>query len=415
MAVESPLPTRARLPELLSALESAQYRWVWLTGMVGLAGTTAHSVAEGWLILELTGSATAVGLVTSLFAAPMTALMLVGGVVADAFDRRRILIAANVIRMALAASLAVLAFQGLVRPWHLYVVALGMGTCLAFAIPAYQALLPLLVPANAVHSAYALQATSMGAASALGRSAGGIMVAALGVATTFAFNVLTHLAPLLAFWRLKVPPQQAQGLTRGGTWRDLGEGLLFLAQRRKLLWAVLLSGAAWSLSMAVVIQAPVFASQALGQGPMAVGFLTGSWFAGSVLGSLASGQAGSRFDPLRLLTGAGALSSVALVAYGLAPTLETALGACFASGALVGAMGVTQSAFLVQATPARLRGRIMSAGVFAQAGPMPLTMLLVGLAGDAVGIRAAIVGTGAALGLGVVILWGGQARPAEAS
>lgn len=391
------------LPQVLTALRSSRFRWLWLAGVISGVGDFAHSVAESWLIFELTGSAIGVGLVMSLFALPMAVLMLFGGVLADMIERRRILIAVMAARMAMVGVVALLTFQGLVQPWHIYVLAFGMGTTLAFSIPAFQALVPSLVHRDAVRSAYALQSTSLNVASALGRGLGGVMVAALGVAVTFTFNAATYLAPLLYYLLLRLPPQPTRGLSWRGTWRDLREGLGFVAEQRRLFSAVLIIGATLSVSFPLVMQAPVFAVRALGEGAAAAGFLMGAWFAGMVAGSLAGGEIGGRFDPLRFLVSTGVLAAAALVAYGLAPNLPIALLACFVGGALTSAMLVVQSAFIVGTTPGELRGRVMSVAMLAQAGPVPLTNLLIGFLAELVGIRWAIIGFSVLLGLAVCI------------
>jgi MFS family permease len=378
--------------DMFAALSNRNYRR-YITGQaVSLAGTWMQTIAQSWLVLELTGSPTAVGAVV---AAQMLPMLLVGpyaGVVADRVDKRRLMIVLQSMMGVLALVLGLLVVTGLVQLWHVYVLAvlLGLNTC--FENPVRQSFVLEMVGPRHLRNAVSLNSVLANAARAVGPGVAGLVIAAGGIGLCFLINAATFVAVVVSLARLdtaalapSVPTPRAPGQLREGLRYVAGEPLIAVPLAMMALVGV------FAYEFQVVL--PVVAQQTFGGDARAYGFLTAAMGAGAVVGGLvvaARGRTG-----LRMLMFTALAFGTAMTLVALAPDLTVAL----AGMALVGAASVaflsTGNSTLQLAAAPTMRGRVLALMGVAFLGSTPIGGPLVGAISQAWGGRVGL-GVGAA-------------------
>ncbi len=382
-----------------SALRHRNYRLFWTGALVSLMGTWMQSTAQSYLVWELTRSALATSLTTLFFSLPSTVLSLVGGVVADRVDRRRLILVTQTVFMLQAVALTALAFTGQIKIWEIYLLALVNGTVMAFDSPGRQSMIPSLVPREDLSNAIALNSTVFNAGRVIGPPLAGFVYAAAGPAWCFAFNSVSFLAILYPLSIIR-PLPVAAGVVRTHPWDDLREGLGYARGHPVVRALLLLVGLVGTLAFTYVVLMPVVASTVLGGGPAENGYLLGSAGVGATLGAL--GVATLRPSrPGRLIVGFGYAASLALVAFMFSRHLALSMALTAVVAGCVMALLATCNATIQGYVPDALRGRIMSIYSLALIGSGPLTAVIAGTLGNSLGAAAAIGLSGFALGLSV--------------
>lgn len=227
------------LGKTFAALKHPNYKkWFW-GQMISLFGTWMQITAQGFLVFQLTGSPLFLGYVGFASGVPTWLFMLYGGVVADRFSRRKVLIITQAVMMVLALALAFLAFTNLVQPWHIIALAFLLGTANAFDAPARQALIHELVGREDLTNAIALNSTMFNSATAVGPAVAGITYAAFGAAWCFVINGLSFIGVIiaLAMMRLKKSEQKHSGKS---TLEDLKEGVKYTFSHKMIRTIILI-------------------------------------------------------------------------------------------------------------------------------------------------------------------------------
>ncbi len=374
------------------------YRLFFSGQVVSVTGTWMQNVATAWLVLELTGSPVAVGLLALVQFLPFTLLSLPAGVLLDRLDARRTVIATQALSLVFAAALAGLTLGGAVELWHVYLITALRGTVLVLDNPGRQALTFQLVGRDELPNAVALNSTLFNAARVIGPAVGGVLVATVGVGTVFALNTVSFLAVLAGLLRMR--ESELFPLARG---EDAAPGLL--GGTREALAYVRRTPAVSAILVAVLLVSmlafnfhvllPVLARETLGAGPEAFGILS-AWFgAGALVGALAAAARG-RASLTIFLAGTAAFGAAQLV---LAPlgSLAGASAAVFVAGLAFTTWISNANASLQLAVPDRLRGRVLGLYFLAFNGSMPFGGLLAGwlAATGGTSLAFAVAGAGA--------------------
>jgi MFS family permease len=369
-----------------------------------------QSVGQAWLVLELTGSAFQLGLVTALQFAPILLLSPVGGAMSDRFPKRRIILLTQATMMGQAFALAALVWTGQARYWHVAVLAAIYGLGRAVDIPARQAYITDLVGRSDLANAVALNSLVFNGARIVGPAVAGLLIARFGVAAAFFLNGLSFVAVLAALLATRTPgdPNPAGQLgIREGVW-----GALVYAGRTPPV--------AFTLSLLVVVSllvlnfnvlVPLVAKDVLNEGAHGFGLLMSSLGAGAVMAAVGLTLLRRGRPSLWALAASAAVlsagtASLALVGHFAATaTLLAVLGCCqilFSTGC---------NTTLQLDTPDALRGRVMGLYALAFAGMTPFGSLLVGAIAQHLGVRAACaLGGGSGLiALGVLVFVGHRA------
>jgi MFS family permease len=359
-----------------------------------------QSVAQGWVVVGLTSSATTVAFVMFVSSLPMIALSLHGGLVADRFSRRKVLIVTQVLLALLAAAYGTLvATHTLTLAW-VYVLALGLGAVIAFDLPAAGAMVPDLVPAADVPRAFALNMAAFHAARLVGPSLAAILIASLGTASAFYVNAISYLAVI---WSLSVirptaqrPAADARGLS------GLVEGLRYI--RATPLTAAIIGFTGISTMFIfplIIVFMPLVVKQVFHGDEKALGSMMSGAGLGAMLGALTLLRVPSRARGVAiLLSAAGA--GVMLFAITLARTPWQATALVPVMSYCV-AVSIGLGATILQITaPGALRGRVLAVHTLMWTGLMPSAALGLGLLADRLDLRATLrLMAGAYLILGV--------------
>ncbi|MFN0094004.1 MAG: MFS transporter [Dehalococcoidia bacterium] len=386
-----------------SALAEPNYRLFFLGQAVSLIGTWMQTVGQGWLVLQLTGSAAALGFVTMLQFLPFTLLSLVGGVLADRLPKRKTLVVLQSFATVQAVVLSAIVVLDVVAIWHIYVLAFCLGLTNALERPTRQSFFSDLVPPERLVNAVALNSTILNLARILGPALGGLMIAITGPQGTFIFNAFSFAAVLAGYAlmdpsRFRTRPRRTGG---GSFFRQIGGGFryAFSAPQPRFILCLVAFVGLFGYNFNVVV--PMVARFILDAGPAQFGLLTSSLGVGALISAFTI--AGVAKQSLRLMLAAATVFSVLLFALGLSHQY-------WLSAALLLGLGVTGTAMMTMANtslqlgaPDELRGRVISIYILLQAGSTPLGGLLVGQLGSHFGVSTALV-VPASLALAGVLL-----------
>jgi len=388
-------------------LRQRDFGLFWLSLLFSAVGSQISTVAVAWQVYEITNSPFQLGLTGLFRALPVMILSLPGGVLADRMDRRKLLIVTQSLAALLALALGLLTSTDQVRVWHIYAVTFLSGAVGIFDAPARTAMIPALVSAEQLASAYALNITWRQIATLAGPFAGGVVIGALGISMAYYIDALSFLAVIicLAFMRRQVKPARDQ---KESPLQSVRAGFNFIRENSVILGL---------MSMDTCVQffgayrsmMPAFARDILGTGPAGLGALLGVPALGALVGSGIVLAAGNPRRKGRLIIGVTLLYTIGLVCFALSRSLTLSLVIVFCLG-LVDAVGETLRDTLVQlTTPDRMRGRVKSFDqVFMSAGTY-MGHAQMGTAATFFGVPGALI-LGGCLGSAGVVLVAKYAR-----
>ncbi|MDP9411736.1 MAG: MFS transporter [Actinomycetota bacterium] len=392
--------TRARR---FAALGSWNFTAIWLGSIVSNAGVQVQEIAKAWLVLQLTDSALALGLIALCYAVPVILLPPVGGLLADRADRVTILKVTGAIMVVEPLALAALLATGNAPLWVLYADTVLVAAVYAFNSPARQALVPALVPREHLLSATSLMSVVWTGTALLGPALGGLLLPLLGAAWLFALNGLTTLAVLVPLFLLRgVRGREADGATRAG--RGVTAGLRFAWGHRPVLGLLGIVACVSLLDGGYQTLLPVFARDVWHAGPDAFGLMRSIPGAGALL-------AGVGLAALREVSGKGTLAVGALLVlcgalagFALSPAYALGLVALFAIGLASSVCATAVQTLLQLSVPGRVRGSVMALNTVAWVGLNSLGGVLGGGLAEVLGARTAVAGSAAAVVLVTPVL-----------
>ncbi len=393
------------------ALRHADYRRFAVGQGISLIGTWMQTIAQGWLVLDLTHSAFAVGLTTTLGTLPILVLTLYGGVVADRVDRRRFIIGFQSVMLVAAAMLAYLTLSGHVTLLWIWVLAVITGIATAFEVPARQSFLVELVPSGDVISAAAFNSTIYNLARVIGPAIAGVVVAAAGAGWAFLVNAVSYVAALVGFARIERRDVRLEFVER----QSVFTGMQFIRSRPEL------EAITWEMVLLTVFTAsfvpmlPVYARQAVHVGAQGFGALTSAVGVGASIGAIAMGALGNTVSRTR----SAAVCGGALAASVLLLSVTTGAGLAFlvlaAAGAAMAGQSIATATMLQLASPSALRGRVMAVYSFVVLGLAPLGAFQAGWLAERLGINWSIAIDGLIGLVGTLVLrkrlWDSREEP----
>jgi MFS family permease len=340
-------------------------------------GSWMQSIAESWLVYRLTGSAFLLGATAFASQIPVFLVAPLGGIVADRFNRQRIVIGTQLSSMILALILATLTLTGVIRVWHIFVLASLLGVVNAFDIPARQSFLVDMVGKEDLMNSIALNSTMFNGARIIGPAIAGILVSRIGEGWCFLVNGLSYIAVIAGLFMMRVD-RPASLAPRGPALEHLIEGYRFARHTAPIRSILLLLGLVSLVAMPYTVLMPVFADQILHGGARGLGILMGATGVGALLGAL---TLATRSGVLGLgrwvaFTCGGFGFSLVLFAFSrhfwLSVALLLPVGFCMM-------LGMASSNTLIQAmTPDHLRGRVMAMYTMMFMGMAPFGSLFAG-------------------------------------
>jgi predicted MFS family arabinose efflux permease len=380
------------------ALRHRDFRLLWAGAITSTTGTWMQTVAQGWVVLSMSGSAFYLGIDAFLATLPMILFSLVGGVIADRIDRRKILIVSQLSQMAVAFFLAGLIYSGAVEVWHIFVLSFLTGTAQAFGAPAYQALLPLLVTRDDVPNAIALNSMQFNLARMMGPVLAGIALATVGAAACFLLNGLSFIPVILSLFAVRSSFRPERAAARGMI-AQMREGFESIRQHPAISKLTAIAFAATFLGAPVITLLPAVAKSVFGLSAGGYSSMVTVYGAGSVTGAILLASGVMRGRGRRLLHFLLAFSGF-LFLFTMSRNLIVSHVLLFcAAASLLGV--ITNASSLVQlATPEAVRGRVMSIFLMAFRGGMPLGSLTTGYFAERFSVMTALLMN--AVGLAIV-------------
>jgi MFS family permease len=381
------------------ALTHRNFRLLWFAALGSTIGTWMQKFAQSRLVVTLTGSGFYLSLDDLLSQLPIILFMLIGGVVADRYDRRRLLTGSQIVQMFSAFMLALLVITNHVTIWGILALSFVSGCGQAFGGPAYQSLIPSLVPRRDLPNAIALNSTQFNLSRVLGPMFGAGVVLLIGAAWCFSINAMSFLLVIAALAVLKVAPQKIA--ERRSLRQELASGLSYVRNERPVLTLTVLIFICTFLAMPISTLVPLFAIKLFGPGT-AMTAETGQavLMAAQGLGAIVGALIISSFERKgmgRLLLIGQILLGVIITAFALSPWWPLSCLLLFLSG-IVFMLVFSASFSLVQMNvPDALRGRVVSIYMVAMRGGWPLGGLLAGVMADKLSPATSLTINGVAL------------------
>jgi MFS family permease len=372
------------LRQTFASLANPNYRLYFGGQAVSLVGTWMQSVAQSWLVLQLTHSGAWIGLVVATQTLPVLLLGPYGGVLADRLDKRRLMVALQSLMGVQALILGVLTVSGLIQLWEVFVLALVLGLNNTFENPARQAFVLEMVGPRDLRNAVSLNSVLVNAARAVGPAAAGVVIATGGVGVCFLVNAASFVAVVSSLVRMdlsRLRPSPLSGRHRG----QLREGLRYVGARPALAVPLVMMALIGTFTYEFTVVLPVVAERTLHGGSQTYGFLTAAMGGGAVLGGLITASRGR--TGLRPLVLGACGFGVVMVAAAVAPSLGFELAAlAFVGAASVSFLAMANSTLQLTASPS-MRGRVMALWAVAFLGSTPIGGPVAGWVTDSFGAR----------------------------
>jgi MFS family permease len=356
--------------KVFKAFQYRDFRLMWIGACTSSIGTWMQIVAQGWLIYRLSHSPRLLGLDQFLGGLPIFLFTLIGGVVADRVERRKILLMSQWVQMASAAILTALVTLGVVQVWEILSLSFVSGLAQAFGGPAYSALIPTLVDREDMPNAIALNSIQFNLAVTVGPALAGVTLAHLGEKWCFGLNAVSFLAPIITLSIIStrfLPDKSSETM-----YKSLMQGFRFIWGHGAMVGVIVLAFTMTFFSMPTRTYIPVFVKDIFNRGAETYGNMLSLMGIGSIIGSLAMAGAGNisrkgRFAlTMLILLGAG------ISVFSFSKLLPLSYGVLVVVGATMMAVFATVISLVQLIVTDEMRGRVMSVYNFAFRGGMPM-------------------------------------------
>ncbi|MFA9446118.1 MFS transporter [Egicoccus sp. AB-alg6-2] len=384
LAVEPPL---GKLRATFSSLSNVNYRRYFFGHALSITGTWMQRVGQAWLVLELTGSGTLLGITAALQHLPVLLLGAYGGLLADRVDKRRLLLLTQSLGASLALALAVLTATGAIRVGMVFVLAGAMGAVHAIDRPTRQAIIMEMVGPDLISNAVTLNNITWNAAQAIGPALAGAVIATHGLAMSFFLNAASYFAVVLVLMMLRthdLVPSERVPRSRG----QLREGLNYVRRTPELVAPMIVLVIVGMFAFEWAVTLPLLAEEAFGGDAQTFGWMFSSMGSGAVIGGLL--VAGSVSSSMRFLAGSSAVFGLLMTLTAAAPTLPLVLVGLFLVGAAGVALRSTAMSVLQLRSLPSMRGRVVALFAVATTGTTPIGGPLAGAVAEFLGARVAL-------------------------
>ena len=391
------------------ALKHRAFAMLWIGLMISIVGSQMQQWALFWHISQLSDDPIAVSIVGGVRFAAVFAFSLLGGLVADRYNRKTILFLTQSTSMLVALALGLLTLMGEIQLWHIYALTAVQAAAMAFDLPSRQSLVPNLVPREDLPSAFSLQSIAFNTGSIVGPAMSGVVIGYLGQEYAYLINAVTFLGVILALIFLGPVPQSKAIVQRGlrAAWTDIGAGIAFIRKQPLILSTMILDFIATFFSSANTLL-PFFAQNVLHVGEVAYGWLAAAQSTGAVL----VGIVASQFRHIRyqgvLLLGSVIVFGAATILFGTSRLYTVIFFALALMGAADSISTIIRNTIRQLNTPDSLRGRMTSINqIFFMGGPQ-LGEIEAGAVAQFFGVPFAIIsgGIGTILGVWLIVaIW----------
>jgi MFS family permease len=391
----------------LGALTHRNFRFFFFGQIISLTGTWMQSVAQGWLVLELTDSPFYVGLVSALGSLGVMVFTLYAGVVADRTDKRRTVVITQSLQMVQAFALAALVWSGYVTVGTVMILAAVLGVVAAFDIPTRQSFVIDMVGRDDLMSAIALNTSVFNGTRVFGPVLAGLLISlggggTRGPALCFLVNGLSYAAVIWGLLQMRLPPH-IRPIAVPSAWTSFREVIIYLQGNRRAATLVALTAMVSLFGFPFLTLMPVFARDVLHTDARGYGLLMASVGLGAVLGAVGVALFGTRIPKGRLQIIGGAGFGLAIAVFSLCRTLPLAVTALAVTGFLMIVNNALTNTMLQTGVPDQLRGRIMGFYSFMFVGMAPIGAFQAGFVAEHLGAPVSVLAGGLLTALAIVI------------
>jgi MFS family permease len=372
----------------VSALGFRDYRLFWFGQLISLSGTWMQSVAQGWLVYSLTKSPFYLGMVAAAGSLPILLFTLGGGIAADRFRKRNLLLLTQALSIVPAVVLGILTELKMATVWQVALIAGFLGTVNAFDIPARQAFMVELVGKESLTNAIALNSAAFHGARMIGPVIAGVAIANIGLPACFYLNAVSFVAVIIALSKISTSGEAR--IPSQGVFRELLEGLQFMRNKPDIYRIIIMIAVFSLLAMPFVTLLPAFAVEVLRTGSAGFGFLVGATGAGALSAALFLALRADIIEKNKFMAIAAFCISLPLLAFSMSENFYYCLIALFFIGWGLVSFLATANSFIQLSVPDNLRGRAMSVYAFVFLGTAPLGNSLMGTAADLIGTAHSI-------------------------
>ena len=364
------------LRRVFKAFQYRDFRLMWIGACTSSIGTWMQILAQSWLVLKLSDSAFLLGLDAFLGGIPIFLFSLVGGVVADRIERRKVLLTSQFVQMSTATILTLLIAFHLVHVWHILCLSFVSGLAQAFGGPAYQALIPTLVDKEDMPNAIALQSIQFNVARVIGPVLGGLALTQLGEMWCFGLNAVSFLAPIVSLLMIKTrfyPQKTTESILVG-----MKQGITFIRKQSSMEGLMVLAFCMTALGVPMMTFLPYFAKNIFHRGPATFTFFLCASGVGSIAGALTVAWLGNGKHKGRIALVMLTCLGAAISGFALSTSIWLSCLMLFISGVSLISVFTLVNSLVQLITTNDMRGRVMSVYNFAFRGGMPMGNLLTG-------------------------------------
>ena len=390
------------------SLRNRGYRLLWFSMLASFLGNQMNMVARGWLAFQITGDASAIGIVMLAWGLPMGVLALVGGVAADRYNKRRTLLGTQSAQGLMGLAIALLLFADRLEMWHLVAAGFFQGTMFAFMGPTRQALLPLLVGKEQLGNAIALNNAAMNLTRILGPTLAGIMLGGVGAEWVYVTMAASFAVVVVLIWRLPDPErtaeQRAVRAAQGSVLHEMGAGLRYVFRDNQILaWLIALGMVPVILGFPYQMLLPVFQEVVFEVEPWGLGVMYAVGGVGALVGSLvvAAYSGHPRVPLLQIAAGVG--FGVTLAAFAWSPGFWVALPLLVLVGLFSMMFMSLNNTMVLGASEPAYHGRVMSIYMLTFS-LVPLGAVPMSLATDAFGAPVTVGVAGITIAVFMVLM-----------
>ncbi len=377
-----------------ASLRFRNYRLYFVSQIISFSGTWMQSIALSWLVLQLTGSGTALGTVLAMQFLPTLLLAPFGGVLADRFEKRRLIMGTQTTAGLLALALGVITLSGVVELWMVYALAAMFGMVTALDNPSRQTFVMEMVGPDDISNAVTLNSVVVNAARVIGPAVGGVVIAVFGVGECFVFNAASYLAVVVAMFLIRSDQLHPSARSARAP-RQVRDGFRYAWSQPTLRTTIVMLVLIGTFTFEFSTTLPMLAEFTFASGPTGLAIMTSLMGAGAVVGGLVVAAAGPP-TPARLVAVAVGFG-VAVGAIAVMPTIGLVYAVMpFVGVASVSMIALSNATLQLHSDP-KMRGRVMSLFSMALIGSTPIGGPIVGWLGDHTSPRVALlVGAGGA-------------------
>jgi MFS family permease len=388
-SIEQIAPPPPSADSTFAAMRHRNFQLYFGGQLISNIGTWMQIIAQAWVVYQIGHSELTLGLVAFASAIPILVISPWGGVIVDRVSRRNLLIMTQTGAMLLAFILAALTFSGIVKEWHVIVLAALLGVVNAFDAPARQAFVPEMVGKKDLPNAIALNSIMFNSARVIGPAIAGLMLAIIGAAWCFTLNGISFFAVIIGLWLMKLPPHHPIH-NPASPWQQLVSGVQYAAGNREISALILLSLVFSIFGISYFTVLPAFVEKVLHQGAMVYGWVNAASGLGAVSGAFLLAHRVSNGRRGQLLVWTNIAFPLILIAFAFTTLLPLSLVLAFGLGIGFMVQFTTINTLLQTRVEDKFRGRVMGLYTLTFFGFAPFGNLAIGALGEKLGLGFAI-------------------------